>query len=423
MVVLRKWSIISLATVCICFIGLNAYLIWKENSQVQHTVYVDSWTRVQERDVVKTIEAKGIMMPQDEYKVYFNPEDKEFLRFLVKEGDEVTPETPLLEYSTPSIDQLKESLELEIQQAEGEISSINQYISDLVDYQATVGSSSSSYQMNPTFLLEEGLDLEQIEDKSSDAIISAIEQAILKQEFEKDKLEDKVLQYEAQLNLVNEKSGSAMVISEIDGIVKDVNDQLGNPIVTIASKGLAIEGLLTEEQVTIVKDGMSFKATVGDKNTKLTGTIAKINHYPEKEPAIEKENNYQFQAILKEPADALPIGTNVTVSIITDEARNVPTVLEKVVVQNKNNKPYIYTLTNEGIVAKKAIKTGLNFNGIQEIKGAEIGEVVMFTNNSLSVNKENFVTTLKPTSVKKDSFKQLSKTERWEAFLIGLVEK
>ncbi|WP_026562384.1 efflux RND transporter periplasmic adaptor subunit [Bacillus sp. J37] len=426
---MKKWFIFSLIFFCICFITLNAYLIWKKDSKAEHTVYVHDWKRVQERNIIKTLDTKGILMPQEEYKVYFDDKDKEFLRFLVKEGDEVTAGTPLIEYATPELDQVRDTLESDISQAEGELSSIDEYIAKLSDYQASISSSDSSYayEYDSVFAFEDDFnfseDITDTEDTSTsnDVIISQIEQEIYKQELEKSKLEDKIFNYETQISLINEKSDSAMIISEGDGIVKDVNDQLGNPVVTIASTSLSIKGTLTEEQLKKVKVDMSFNATVSGEKAKLEGTIFDIGSFPENEPEIDKKNVYPFEAILSEQAEALPIGTTADVKVTLDQALKVPAVPRNAIVK-QDKKTFLYFLDKNGLVNRKEVTTGLRSGDLQEIKeGTEIGQVVMTTDQSH--NKSKFATTMQPTYLKKNAFKDLSSKEKWESFLIGVAER
>ena len=421
---MKKWFIFSLIFFCISFITLNTYLIWKKDSKVEHTVYVQDWTRVQERNVTNTFDTKGILIPQEEYKVYFDDTDKEFLHFLVKEGDEVTVGTPLLEYATPELDQLRESLETDISQAESELISIDQYINKLSDYQASISSpSTSSYALDSVFSFEDDLNsTEETEDTSSnDMIISPIEKEIYKKELEKSKLEDKIENYETQISLLNEKSDSAMVISEIDGIVKEVNDQLGNPVVTIASNTLAIKGTLTAEQLKKAKVDMPINATVSGEKTKLEGALTEIHSYPEDEPKIGKENVYPYVATLTEQGDALPIGSTTDVKVTLDQALKVPTVPQNAIVKQDEN-AFVYYLNKNGLVEKKAVKTGLSSGGIQEIKeGTEIGQIIMTSKQTH--DNSMFVTKMKPSYLKKASFNSLSSKEKLEAFFIGVLER
>jgi HlyD family secretion protein len=420
---MKKWKIISLTAVSLSIIAINGYLIGKDDSKVQHTVYVEDWTRVKENDVVETFHTDGVIMPQEEYDVYFHDSEKEFQRFLVKEGDKVTAGTPLFEFTTPELDHLRETVELEKQQAEGEIAGIDEYISTLLDYQASISSStltteSESESEYDDTALEVGLSID--ENASSDMIISTIEQEMYKQELEKSKLEEEVRKYDSQLNSINEQTSSAMMVSETDGIVKEVNKKLGNPVITIASNVLAIKGQLTENQYKKSETGMPLTAIAAGK--KLEGTLGKINDYPVNELAIGEENHYQFEATMTKQPEALAIGTKAAVTVVTAEAIGVPTVRKEAIHHDKN--PYAYRLNENGQITKQSVKTGLSFDGIQEIKeGTEIREVMMLSPDHIPQNKAYFVTEMKPNNIKKSAFEEITSHEKWELFLIGLIEK
>ncbi|WP_338788231.1 efflux RND transporter periplasmic adaptor subunit [Metabacillus sp. FJAT-53654] len=419
---MKKWIIISLTAVSLGFIALNGYLIVKKDSKVQHTVYVEDWARVAKDDVVETFDTEGVMMPQEEYKIYFHEADKEFQRFLVKEGDVVTAGTPLFEYITPELDKLRETLEAEKLQAEGEITGIDDYISTLLDYQASIPDPSSEVQEVAALGLEEGLKIEVDKHASSEMIISAIDQEIYKQELEKSKLEEEVYKYDSQLSTIDEQSGTAMIVSETDGIVKEVNEKLGNPVITIVSDALSVEGLLTESQFKKAETGMKFSADINGEKKQLEGTLAKINPYPAKEPEVNKDNHYQFEGNLTEQSETLAIGSNATVSVVTAEAIGVLTVPEKAI--QKGEKPYVYQLNGNGLITKKTVQTGLGFNGIKEVtNGVEVKEIMMVSPEKVPKNNAHFVTEMKPTRIKKAAFKEFSTRDKWEAFLIGLIEK
>ncbi|MCM3652856.1 efflux RND transporter periplasmic adaptor subunit [Metabacillus litoralis] len=413
---MKKWIVISLTVVSLSFIALNGYLIAKKDSKIQHTVYVDNWTRVKKDDVVQTFETEGIIMPQEEYDVYFHDRDKEFQRFLVKEGDEVTAGTPLFEYTTPELDKLRETLELERQQTEGEIAGIDIYISKLLDYQSSISSTPSYFE--PDFTLEEDLNIN--EDASSDVMIHTIEQEIYKQELEKSKLEEKVKKYDSQLSSIDEQSSSVMMVSETDGIVKKVNEKLGNPVITITSNVKVIEGQLTENQFNLAETGMLFTANVAGK--KLEGTLGKINSYPVNEPKIDEENHYHFEAIMTEQPEPLAIGSKADISVVTAEAIGIPTIPEKAIYNIKN--PYVYLLNENSRIKKQSVQMGLSFEGIQEMtKGVQIREVLMVSPHQAHQNNAYFVTEMKPNRLTKSAIEDLSKHEIWEFFLIGLIEK
>lgn len=413
---MKKWIGVGLAIVFAGFICLNVYLIYKDDSKVERTVYVENWSRVQEGDIVETTEADGMMVPKENQDVYLPLEQIDFQQFLVKEGDEVTAGTPLFVYTSPEIDNLKETIELEIEQLEGELEGVDDYIDSLVDYQSSVSTSDSEIEIDSD--LEDRLNINV--NASSDMIFSFIEQEIYRNELEKHKLEQEISKYEAQLSNIDEQDNTAKLVSGIDGIVVNINKKLENPIVTIASNELAIEGLFTEKQLTKAEPGMELTARASGQ--KMEGTLDKINPYPVEEPAIGQENAYTFTAGLLEQPENLPIGTEATVKVVTAEAIGVPSLKEKAIHDGK--KSFVYQLNKNGLVSKDTVETGVSFGGISEIvDGVENGDVVAMDSRRNLLDNANFVTEMKPSKVTKASLKDLSTVDKWKAFLIGLVER
>ncbi|UHA61522.1 efflux RND transporter periplasmic adaptor subunit [Metabacillus litoralis] len=415
---MKRWVSIVVAVIVIGFIGTNVYLIFKEDSKVQHTVHVEKWNRVQERDIVETFETDGILVPKEKQDVYLPLENIEFQQFLVEEGDEVAIGTPLFLYTSPEIDSLKETLESDITQVEGEIEGVEDYIDSLEDYQRSIPTTTSEIEVDS--ILEDGLKIDV--HASSEMIESTIEQEIYKQELEKRKLEEQKAKYENQLDNINEKENSASMVSNIDGVVVEVNKNLGNPIITIASNELAIEGEFSEQQLKKAETGMKLTATASGEKKMLEGTLDKINPYPVDEPALDQKNAYKFVASILEQPETSSIGTKTTVSVVTAEVSDVPAVRDGVIHGKKTS--YVYKLNKNGQITKNTIEKGLSFDGYTEIvEGAEIGEVAMLTPGKTPQTNTSFVTEMKPKQITKVALKDFTSREVWKYILIGLVER
>lgn len=413
---MKKWFVTVLGIVFVGFLCLNVYLIFKDESKVDRTIYVKEWTRVQEDDIVETIEADGMIVPRENQDIYLPLEQIDFQQFLVKEGDEVVAGTPLFVYSSPEIDHLKETIELEIQQLEGEIEGVDDYIDSLIAYQSSVLYSDSEMEIDSD--LEDGLNINV--NTSSDMIVSLIEQEIYRNELEKQKLEAEISKYQTQLSNINEQDQSAKLVSGIDGTVIKVNKKLENPLVTIASNELAIEGLFTEKQLSKAEAGMELVAEASGQ--KMEGTLDKIHAYPVKDPAIGQKNAYTFTAGILEQPEALPIGTEAVVTVVTAQATGVPTLKDKAIHDGK--KSFVYQLNKNGLITKNTVETGLSFEGVREIvDGVENGDVIAIDSGIPLHNKTNFVTEMKSGKVTKSSLKDLSKQDMLRFFLTGLIER
>ncbi|RFU67399.1 hypothetical protein D0469_15125 [Peribacillus saganii] len=413
---MKNWKITSVVLPAILLVVVNIYLTLREDSEVQRTVYVEKWKKAEQGNITESFNAKAVIKPSEEHYVYFNEEDKDFDQFLVQEGDAVSAGTPLFEYSSPRLEAEKRELEAEKKAAEGEITSIEEQIDKLESYQLSVEADqpiADTADFMDTALAE----------NSVEEIISSIEQDIYRQEYERSRLEQKVQKYEAQIQSIEEQTGAATISSEVDGIVKQIDKDLGNPVIVIASNTPAVEGYFNERQREKASEGMEIKVSSNSLKKKLNGSIQKINPYPLEDPSVEKESSYLFSGVIEEAPDRLFSGSKVDVTVIVDKAVGVPVIPSKSVHKNQKQE-YVYQLTSAGLLAKRSITTGLSFHGEHEVKkGIKPGNTVLLSDAPGSVKKAPFITPVKSLDPNLKTMKTITNREKLRYVLIGVLEK
>ncbi|MEE3955589.1 efflux RND transporter periplasmic adaptor subunit [Peribacillus frigoritolerans] len=416
-----KWKIAAVSIASIVLITVNLYLIEKKESKVERTVFVENWTKVKKDTITDTIQTNGVIKPVEEHDIYFDANKNDFKKFLVKEGDAITAGSSLFEYTTTELDALKANLEAEKTAAEGEIAGIEEYIGKLRSYQGTVIS-------EPEEAIDESVEKNlniDITTSSSDLIKSNIEQEMYKQELEKNRLNEKVKMLDAKLSSIEEQSSAIVTTSEADGVVKNINKNLNNPIISIVSTNMAIEGDFTEEGMKKAEVGMTIKASSSDSKKALKGTIGRIHSYPAEEPSLKKDNRFPFQALIEpegEEAEPLLVGSKVNLTVITNEKAGVPSIPTEAVQYQKH--PYIYKLTNKGHVDKHYITKGLKAEGKQEIiKGPSVGDVILLESNAAVKNHSYFITPIQFEKVKAGTYKKFTSREKVRYLLLGILEK
>ena len=416
-----KWKIAAVSIASIVLITVNLYLIEKKESKVERTVFVENWTKVKKDTITDTIQTNGVIKPVEEYDIYFDAKKNDFKKFLVKEGDAITAGSSLFEYTTTELDALKANLEAEKTAAEGEIAGIEEYIGKLRSYQGTVTS-------EPNAAIDESVEKNlniDITTSSSDLIKSNIEQEMYKQELEKNRLDEKVKMLDTKLSSIEEQSSAIVTTSEADGVVKNINRNLNNPIISIVSTNMAIEGYFSGEEMKKAEVGMTIKASSSDSKKALKGTIGRIHSYPAEEPSLKKENRFPFQALIEpegEETETLLVGSKVNLTVITNEKAGVPSIPIEAVHYQKH--PYIYKLTNKGHVDKHYITKGLKAEGKQEIiKGPSIGDVILLKPNVSVKNHSYFITPIQFEKVKAGTYKKFTSREKVRYLLLGILEK
>ena len=405
---MKRWKTVSAVVISGALIATNLYLIIKEDSKVSRSVFVKEWTKVEDSTVIETYDTEGITTSAEEFKVYFNGDNQVFERFLVKEGDEVATGTPLYEYKVKNIEQQSRDIEREIAVLDGEIAGIDEYIQKLEDYKIQVPDETSTSPYTSSNM-------------------STLDQEIYKQELERNKLEEEKIKLDTQLMALSEQSGPLTMDSEVTGIVKAMDDTLGNPVMTIASSQQAIEGVLSESEYRKTEVGMKVKIKSPHLENTMNGTIVHVENYPTKEPSLDKESLFPFQVIMEsdeteKKTKQLVIGSKVDVTVITNKVSDAPTVPAKII--HDKNKPYVYKLTDKGFVNKEYISAGVqNDKKVEIAEGPVKGENVLVSPKDIPKNHSQFITPIQTEKVDRTANDTLTTREKWRFFLIGMLEK
>ncbi|MDM5450837.1 efflux RND transporter periplasmic adaptor subunit [Peribacillus simplex] len=417
-----KWKITAVSIALIVLITVNIYLIEKKGSKAERTVFVENWSMVKKDTITDTIQTNGVIKPVEENDIYFETKKNDFKKFLVKEGDAVAAGSSLFEYTTTELDALKANLEAEKTAAEGEIVGIDEYIRKLMASQGALTRDPDKAVIDES--VKNNLDIN-ITTSSSDLIKSNIEQEMYKQELEKNSLNEKVKMLDAKLSSIEEQASAIVTTSEADGVVKNINKNLKNPIISIVSTNMAIEGNFTEEEMKKAKVGMTIKASSSDLKKSLKGTIGRIHSYPAEEPSLKRDNRFPFQALIEpegEETESLLVGSKVNLAVITNEKAGVPAIPIEAVHYQK--KPHVYKLTKKGYVDKHYIARGLKAEGKQElIKGPSVGDVILLEPNRVAKNHSYFITPIQFEKVKTATYKKFTSREKVRYLLLGILEK
>ena len=382
---MKWWKTIMITVLAILLVGVNLFLIIKDNSKVDKTLYVSSWTSAIEQDLEETMVTEGISAPQEEQYVYYDDSKGSFEGFMVKEGEEVSSGSELFYYKTDSYVDA-------IAHLEAEKESVLKQLDGLEDRKDSLDSllTSSSAEMEEFFLMSE----------------SSIEMEIYETEAEINRLEGELEKYEDQIDSIDGKLPYLHEISDIDGTVKEINKDLSNPVITIASMEPIIEGKVPEAEHKKLQPGLEVLISLKNSNKNYKGIIETISAFPEGKPSVEKESTYPFTVVLNEPIEDLVHGAHVDVKIITEEVIDAITVPSESV-----HKSQVHIL-QDGKVAKREVKSGLKVKETQEIEsGLEVEEVVVREPVSFEGETISFYTPLQFNQWEKEMYGDMRKLE------------
>ena len=289
----------------------------------------------------------GTVEPQETWEVQ-KSSDREVEQILVKAGDEVKVGTALFVYNTEQTQTELEEAQLEIERLDGEMENLKTQIAQLE---------------------KEKKKAAEDEKFSYTTQIQTAQTDLKKSEYEK-----KAKQVE--ISQKQDKIANATVVSEIDGIVKNINDGSetdmyssdSNAFITILATGdYRIKGKVNEQNLSEIQEGE--KAIIRsrvDENQTWSGTFTAVN-------TDEAENNnnnmyygstssettsssYSFYVML-DSSDGLLLGQHVYIEKDLGEEQSGIWLDEGYIV-NADSKPYVWTEDNKGKLEKRNVTLG-----------------------------------------------------------------
>ncbi|CAM3833174.1 efflux RND transporter periplasmic adaptor subunit [Mesobacillus thioparans] len=397
----------------ILFVSGNLYLALKDDGKAVRSSYINSWGKIGKETLTETLHAEGVVTPDEEHHVYYDPNSSEFKSFLVKEGDEVDEGTPLFEYSSDNIDKELARLEAEKSQLETEATLLEEQIKQL-SYLQTVSASTTD---NSLPVAGNGT----ASDSSNDLMSVSIEKEIYDKELEKSRVEAEIDKYDDQIDSYD-GSDELEISSEVAGSVKKINYELNNPIVTIISDTPKVEGTFSERDLKNVQEGMEVYVKSDMFGGAIGGTLTKIAKHPESDPSVREESQFPFEIELELEDEEVVHGTHVDVSVVTNQVVNAAVVPQQSIDKGKKNS-YIYVLNETGKVEKRKIKKGLEVGEKTEVKkGVKPGELFVRKPENVQKADSPFFSKLKPGSLAKKTFKEEGKRSLFKQVMVGFFK-
>ncbi|MEM1502908.1 efflux RND transporter periplasmic adaptor subunit [Domibacillus sp. 8LH] len=396
----------------------NLYLIFKEDSKAVRSEWLTDWDRSETGDVVESFSAEGVVVPSDEYPIYFDESKGSLEEVLVKEGDAIQPGEELFRYSSDVIDDEIARLTAEKDQTQQQISLIDNQLSQL-----RLLLSEAENEENETSNTDDSSDTDSDTTivQSGDAS-TGVEESILQQETEKQKLQEEVKKYDTLIAAQEAKKDNLTVKSTNEGYVKKIDTSLNNPVMIINSSVPAVKGVFDEKQMAVAQSGQSVEVTVDTTLEQFGGSISSVSTYPEEEPSVKRKSLYPYSAQLSGAASSdLYPGLKATVKVITQEQPDVVTIPNTAILR-KNQKSYAIVLNQEGLLERRRIETGLHVDGVYQVtKGVEEGEAIVIDPYRLVMKHGPFITPIDTDHIKKKPWNELSRTEKIKYALMGFL--
>ena len=267
----KKAILITLITIAVlAAVAAGVWFFWlKEKLELANAspVYVNSVSSILGHDTGANPRYTGIVEPQETYKVR-KDDTKTVSEILVRVGDEVRVGDLLFRYDN-------QAMALDLTQSEIDLESIADQIAtyqrQLTDLRSKLAKAASDDQYAYTVQ------------------INALEVQIRRQEFESDKKK-------AEVDKLRESLTKTEVYSDVDGVVKEINDGTtssnSDAFISILSSGeYRIKGTVSELNVASLSVGQKVVVHSRIDSAKMwTGSVTSIDQ----EAAQEQNNGYFY---------------------------------------------------------------------------------------------------------------------------------
>jgi HlyD family secretion protein len=375
----KKWIIYGTFIIAAVFFFINLYLFHQYDKSLSRTVISDSIIQVKQRDFTLFFPAKGVVSSPNVERIFLPSTMSELEKIFVRRGQEVQMGTPLFSLKSDQLDEEIEALDNELTYWQQQQNEVEQAIESLeTDAQPQEGQENS--------------------------------QALLLQQLQSEKreIESKIYHMTNQKNDLQKKKEKQIVKSPAAGIVSNVELNKPHPFISIVSRPYFIKGTLSEMNLPKIKEGQRVRITpLGQRKNTYSGTITEIEKIPTRQ---KKESFYPFYVRLENNEASIPYGSHVSLSIILQESKNVPSIPKTAVVQ-KQKKHMVYKLSKDKADAR-IVQLGLADGLEQEaVSGIRPGDWIIDHPPSSLYERVTVSTPMKPGKIKKKYFLDFTKTD------------
>ncbi|MCJ8007958.1 HlyD family efflux transporter periplasmic adaptor subunit [Lederbergia wuyishanensis] len=476
----ERWRRFLVFAIVVLVFSINLFLLGKNSTKADRLNYISSWKELTAGDLVDVVRTEGVVAPSERQPIFIDS-NVTFKEFLVDKGDKVENGTPLFEYGTEDLDGQIALLDAEIKRLEKEKKSIEVFVRDLERKKTSLPGN----RVNTRSVFAGDSEIEAVIDAVSSIEtarqareLREIDQSIAEKKLELEKVDFEIDMYEEQRSVVESGRSGLTMLSPYEGIVEDISYELNNPVITIVSDDLFVEGTLSEKEVREVEEGMRVDIHSDLLEDSLAGQVGMVSELPAERAAVERTSLYPFTVVLgeedvvlgendadlydentvSEDNDAvlmnededideedavlndvdedidekdtvlnkgdstLYAGYHVHADIVVDEALNVPVVRSNHIL-NKDERSYLWILNREGLVEKRVVELGLQVEQREEIKtGAELGELYATHPNEIDVPGP-FITPYKGGKFILNEWEKASFRKKLKYVLVGVLQR
>ena len=350
----RPWTSISIVVVAI-LIGFNAYFVFKNDSKVARSYFIDEFQKANTGDHVERVNKETIVAPAETYTI--SADATSLSAITVKRGQEVTATDLLATYKTEEVDDELTKLEAERTAYETELSDLE---SALAQIEADYGDASDPKSSINTDQISDKLavtvEMELAGQNSTSAAIAILNGHIAETTRH-------IALMDAQIAQIQARQG---VVSPVDGVISNITEEADSVTFEIYSSEKAMLAYLSEDEWQKVLVGQNVNFELQHFEDELSGIVlekqmlatAKDSTWANelaKSAKLPQPSNYEVMLQQDGVLEAIPFSTVGKASIIVNEAVDSYKVNNNWVKSSKEDVHSIYIVGQDGKIRLEEI--------------------------------------------------------------------
>lgn len=343
----RPWSSLSIIVIAL-LIGVNAYFVFKADSKVARSYFIDEFQRATTGDRVETVKKDAIVAPAETYTIA--AEAKSLSAVNVKRGQEIHATDVLATYKTEEVDDELTKLEAERSAYEVELSDLE---SALAQIESEFGRASDPKSSINTDQISDKLNvnvkLELAQQNSPSTAVAILNRHIAEATRQ-------VALMDAQITQIQARQG---VISPVDGVISKITEEAGTVTFEIYSSEKAMLAYLSEDEWQQVMAGQTVKFNLQHFEAKLSGIVLEKQMIATnnestwanelaKTAKLPKPSSYQVTLQQDDFIEDIPFSTIGKASIVVNEAFDAYKVKSAWVKTAKKDVHSVYIIGEDG---------------------------------------------------------------------------
>ncbi|AJK89403.1 HlyD family secretion protein [Lysinibacillus fusiformis] len=357
----RPWTSIGIV-VAMLIIGINAYFVFKEDSTVTRSYFIDEFQKAYIGTNTERVNKDTIVAPAETFTI--TADATKLSAVNVKRGQEVMMNDLLATFKTDEVDEELTKLESERTAYETELNDLQNALDQIEDEydDSNPKSSINTDQINDR--LSVTLKLELAQQNSLSTAVALLNRHIAETNRQ-------IALIEAQITQIESRQG---IVSPIDGVVSAVKEEAGALTFEIYSNEKAMYAYLSEKEWQKVQEGQTVDFKVKHVKDALSGIVLDKQMIATddetfwanelaKSTNLPHPTNYEVVLQQDAPIEEVPFSTTGKASIIVNEAFDSYKVDKSWLATTKRGNKKLHIINQDGKI--QLIDINVQFNTTQ----------------------------------------------------------